>query len=126
MQRCRCENLELSPPSRLINWDVTKEECMNLVGESLPSLLGNKNKEKVAVLKEPMGSSGTGVFFVSNAHEIHEIIEEHRKRAQNEPDFLDNLIAAKGRIPSWVLQAEIVPCLLIRGRRKFHIRTYVY
>jgi hypothetical protein len=24
-----------------------------------------------------------------------------------------------------VLQAEVVPCLLIKGRRKFHIRTYV-
>jgi len=35
------------------------------------------------------------------------------------------LIAQKGRIPSWVLQAEVYPCLLIRDRRKFHIRTYI-
>jgi hypothetical protein len=104
LQRCRCEHLELSPPSRLLNWDVTKEECMNLVGDSLPGLLENADDpgvEPVAVLKEPMGSSGTGIFFVKNATEIHDIIEEHRKRAVDDPEFLDNLIAAKGRIPSW-------------------------
>lgn len=101
VQRCRCEHLELTPPSRLINWDVTKEECMNLVGDSLPKLLANEGKETVAVLKEPMGTRGTGVFFVKDAHEIHEIIEVHRKRAVDDPEFLDNLIAVKGRIPSW-------------------------
>ena len=103
LQRCRCEHLEISPPSRLLNWDVTKEECMNLVGDSLPGLLANADgpSEPVAVLKEPMGSSGTGIFFVANATEIHDIIEDHRKRAVDDPEFLDNLIAAKGRIPSW-------------------------
>ncbi len=80
---------------------------------------------RIAVLKEPMGSRGTGVFFVKDADEIHKIIEEHRQRAVSEQGFLDNLIAQKGRIPSWVLQAEVKPCLLIRDRRKFHIRTYV-
>lgn len=29
-QRCRCEQLELTPPSRLITWDSTKEECKNV------------------------------------------------------------------------------------------------
>jgi hypothetical protein len=101
LQRCRCEHLELSPPSRLLNWDVTIGECNNLVGESMPMLKGNQNEERIAVLKEPMGTRGTGVFFVRNSQEIHEIIEEHRKRAVDEPNFLDNLIAAKGRIPSW-------------------------
>jgi hypothetical protein len=104
IQRCRCEHLELSPPSRLLNWDVTKEECMNLVGDSLPGLVSNEKdspEERIAVLKEPMGSRGTGVFFVKDAVQIHEIIEEHRKRAVAEPEFLDNLIAVKGRIPSW-------------------------
>ena len=80
----------------------------------------------IAVLKEPMGSRGTGVFFVKDADEIHAIIEEHRQRAVSEQGFLDDLIAQKGRIPSWVLQAEVKPCLLIRDRRKFHIRTYVF
>jgi hypothetical protein len=101
MQRCRCEHLDLSPPSRLLNWDVTKDECMKLVGTKLPILLGNESGERIAVLKEPMGSSGTGIFFVRTAEEIHAIIEEHRKRAVDEPHFLDGLIAAKGRIPSW-------------------------
>ena len=72
-----------------------------------------------------MGSRATGVFFVRDTDEIHTIIEEHRQRAVSERGFLDNLIAQKGRIPSWVLQAEVKPCLLIRDRRKFHIRTYV-
>jgi hypothetical protein len=102
LQRCRCDHLELSPPSRLINWDVTKDECRNVVGDKMPALGGTKDDgETVAVLKEPMGSRGTGIFFVRNAEEIHEIIDEHKKRAMSKPGFLDDLIASKGRIPSW-------------------------
>jgi hypothetical protein len=124
-----------------------------LVGDSLPSLLGERKDQRgqdqrggrsssrsptrtptpapvdpstcIAVLKEPMGSRGTGVFFVRDSDEIHAIIEKNRKEATSEEGFLDKLIAEKGRIPSWVLQAEVKPCLLIRDRRKFHIRTYV-
>ena len=105
LQRCRCEHLELSPPSRLINWDVTQEECKNLVGDQLPRLLANDKKEKaserIAVLKDPMGGGGTGVFFVKNAEEINDIIEQQRKNAVEDADFLDKVIAEKGRIPSW-------------------------
>lgn len=100
IQRCRCEHLMLSPPAVLINWDVSKDECKRVLGESLPVLPGN-SKSSYAVLKEPMGSRGEGVFFVKDAEEIHQIITEHRQRAQKEPGFLDKLIAAKGRIPSW-------------------------
>jgi len=157
MQRCRCDNLNLSPPTVLINWDVSHEECANVVGKEMPKLEGAK--DTFAVLKEPMGSQGKGIYFVRDVDEIHKVINEHRERAQAEPDFLDNLIAVKGRIPSWgkfisdakgircvpvqsisailltlllnisisfaVLQAEVVPSLLIRDRRKFHIRTYL-
>jgi hypothetical protein len=156
LQRCRCDNLNLSPPSILLSWDITKEECHNVLGSNLPTLLENSSEIKYAVLKEPMGSQGQGIYFVSSAEEIHEIIDEHRVRAQSESDFLDNLIAVKGRIPSWgklpwsyarrgllepysltddrqflplcdppVLQAEVYPALLIKSRRKFHIRTYL-
>ena len=100
-----------------------------MVGDSLPCLKEenqiDSTSKRIAVLKEPMGSRGTGVFFVRDADEIHSIIDEHRQRAVSENGFLDNLIDKKGRIPSWVLQAEVKPCLLIRDRRKFHIRTYV-
>lgn len=101
LQRCRCENLALSPPSILINWDVTREECFNVVGKVLPALENNKSDNIVAVLKEPMGSQGKGIFFVKDAEEIHAIINEQRERAMAEPAFLDNLISDKGRIPSW-------------------------
>lgn len=101
MQRCRCDHLFLSPPSVLINWDVSHEECTNVVGKELPKLEENTNTEVYAVLKEPMGSQGKGIYFVKNVEEIHEVIDDHRNRAQAEPDFLDNLIAKKGRIPSW-------------------------
>lgn len=102
LQRCRCDHLELSPPSRLINWDVTKDECRNVVGDKMPVLGGTKGtNEIVAVLKEPMGSRGTGIFFVRNAEEIHTIIDEHKKQTMSKPNFLDDLIASKGRIPSW-------------------------
>ncbi|KAL7580403.1 hypothetical protein ACA910_004426 [Epithemia clementina (nom. ined.)] len=136
IQRCRCDHLHLSPPSILIQWDVNHEECLNVVGTTLPVIApapttdGDESKEKrlssnFAVLKEPMGSQGKGIFFVRNAEEIYEIIDRNHKRAAEEPDLLENLIAMKGRIPSWVLQAEVYPSLLIRDRRKFHIRSYV-
>ena len=99
IQRCRCEHLQLSPPAVLINWDVSKDECKRVLGDSLPVLPGNSGR--YAVLKEPMGSRGEGVFFVKDAEEIHKIVSEHRQRAQKEPGFLDKLISAKGRIPSW-------------------------
>lgn len=101
MQRCRCDHLQLSPPSILINWDVTREECMNVVGESLPALDTNKALDIVAVLKEPMGSQGKGIYFVRNVDDIHKVISEQKQRALDEPNFLDFLIEAKGRIPSW-------------------------
>ena len=101
LQRCRCDHLNLSPPAVLLSWDVTHEECLNVLGKSLPVLNGNDGRTKYAVLKEPMGSQGKGIFFVTNAEEIHKIIDEHRQRALNENGFLDNLIAVKGRIPSW-------------------------
>ncbi|CAB9521751.1 expressed unknown protein [Seminavis robusta] len=123
IQRCRCEHLNLSPPSVLINWDVSEEECKRVLGDALPVLPGNP--ATYAVLKEPMGSRGEGVFFVKDAEEIHKIISEHRQRAQKEPGFLDKLIAAKGRIPSWVLQAEVAPCLLVKGKHKFHLRSFL-
>lgn len=101
MQRCRCEDKHLSPPSTLINWDVTHEECLNVVGDKMPVLEENKDKEIFVVLKEPMGSQGDGIFFVKTAEEIHEIISAHRQRAQEEENFLDKLIEEKNRIPSW-------------------------
>lgn len=100
IQRCRCDQLNLSPPSILINWDCTREECFNVVGEHMP-VLPNNGDGTIAVLKEPMGSQGKGIYFVRDADEIHAVISEHRQRALEEPQFLDDLIQAKGRIPSW-------------------------
>lgn len=101
MQRCRCDHKMISPPSILINWDVTREECLRECGDKLPSLTGNDLKEKYVVLKEPMGSQGKGIFFVQTAEEIHDIVEAHRKRALDDPGLIDGLIEQKGRIPSW-------------------------
>ena len=108
MQRCRCDHLQLSPPSILINWDVTFEECANVVGESLPTLDTTKGPDIVAVLKEPMGSQGKGIYFVRNVDDIHKVISEQKQRALDEPNFLDFLIEAKGRIPSWGTNAHTV------------------
>jgi hypothetical protein len=101
LQRSRCESLNLTPPSVLLSWDVTQKECSKIIGDNLPVLASNLSTDKFAVLKEPMGSQGRGIFFVGNADEIHKIIDAHRQRALKEEGFLDNLIAVKGRIPSW-------------------------
>ena len=101
IQRCRVEELQLSPPSVLINWDVSLEECRNVIGGTLPTIASNEEDLPFAVLKEPMGSQGKGIYFVRSVDEIHAIIDEHHQRAREEPEVLEDLIAAKGRIPSW-------------------------
>lgn len=101
IQRCRCEHLNLSPPSVLISWDVSEDECKRVLGDSLPSLPGNSDDTKYAVLKDPLGSRGEGVFFVKDAEQIHKTVSQHRAQAQQEPGFIDKLISTKGRIPSW-------------------------
>lgn len=101
VKRCRCDHLNFTPPSVLISWDVSKDECRNVVGKDLPVLAENTSDKKVAVLKEPMGSQGKGIYFVSTEEDIHDIINDHHQRALKEPQLLDGLIEAKGRIPSW-------------------------
>jgi Tubulin-tyrosine ligase family len=123
-QRCRADHLGFTPPSTLIRWDATLSECQNMVRD-WPVLPENK-ESKVAVLKEPIGSQGEGIYFVSTVDDLYEILEKHRNRAIMEGQgFLDSIMEQKGRIPSWVLQAEVHPPLLIRNNRKFHIRSYV-
>lgn len=109
-QRCRCDHLNITPPSVLLNWDVTHEECLNVVGDELPSLEENKDEKKYAVLKEPMGSQGQGIHFVSSAEEIFDVVERQHKRALEERELLNRLIEAKGRIPSWGESSSIMFC----------------
>jgi hypothetical protein len=114
IQRCRAEDFHLSPPSVLLNWDVSLEECRNVIGPSLPALTTTASSTAdgtttttsptsppFAVLKEPMGSQGQGIYFVRTVDEIHAIVDEQHQRARAQPDVLDSLIAAKNRIPSW-------------------------
>jgi hypothetical protein len=123
-QRCRADALGFTPASTLIRWDATLLECQNMVRD-WPVLRGNEGTT-MAVLKEPIGSQGAGIYFVSSVEEIFDIIDKHRNRAINEGSaFLDSIMEQKGRIPSWCLQAEVHPPLLIRSHRKFHIRSYV-
>ena len=111
IQRCRVEELQLSPPSVLITWDVSLEECRNVVGSKLPTVSSSDVEQPFAVLKEPMGSQGKGIYFVRNVDEIHSIIDEHHQRARAEPAVLEALIAAKNRIPSWGT-SECFRCIL--------------
>jgi hypothetical protein len=112
IQRCRAEEFHVSPPSVLLNWDVSLEECRNVIGPSLPALkttpttaadgtTTSSASPPFAVLKEPMGSQGKGIYFVRTVDEIHAIVDEQHQRARAQPDVLDSLIAAKNRIPSW-------------------------
>jgi len=126
LQRCRIDHLGYAPPSQLIRWDITLSECQKMITE-LPLLqtqdTNTDNSTSFAVLKEPLSSQGKGIHFVSSTQEIYSIMENHRKNSSS--DYLDEVIETKGRIPCWVLQAEIYPPMLIRDRKKFHIRLYV-
>lgn len=98
MQRCRCEHLNIGPPSILIKWDITREELHNVVPQ-LPVLPNHVHD--IAVLKEPMGSRGEGIYFVRSPDEAFVHIDRHRERALGEPDLLDNIMNQKGRMPAW-------------------------
>ena len=130
LQRCKCNFV--SPPSVLLSWDATRDECVNVVGKDLPRLSSatsssstaeeddvDYSRKPFAVLKEPMGTQGQGIFFVSTAEEIHTTIQQHYQKAVDAPDFLDSLIASKGRIPSWgayILCSVAAVCLFVGGR----------
>lgn len=97
MQRCRCEHLQISPPSILIQWNVLREELPNYV-PSLPTLAQDHS---IAVLKEPMGSAGDGIYFVKNHEEAFEHIQRRQQQVAQEPELLDNIMNQKGRMPAW-------------------------
>lgn len=128
------------PNSILLPWDISRDDCVKLIHPSFPSLCrehdgtqdplitttsSHISSSSVAILKTPLGSRGEGVFFVTSVNEVYDLIESHQERARKEDGFLDMVRRWKGRIPSWVLQEEIYPPMLIRGNRKFHLRTYV-
>ena len=119
LQTCNCDYL--APPSLLIDWDVTEEFLKKEI--RLPGL--QVDLAQVAVLKTPLGSGGDGVYFVSSIEEIAVLVKENYNRAVKERGFLESIQLSLGRIPSWVLQAEVAPAMLIRGGRKFHLRSYV-
>jgi len=109
----------LSPPSLLIDWDVSESYCLAI---KIPTTCHDNN---VAVLKTPLGSRGEGVFFISCGEEIVHYVQQNYIRAMEEKgNFLQDVYQSKGRYPSWILQAEIYPPMLIEGH-KFHLRTYV-
>mmetsp|Transcript_7526 Transcript_7526/g.11483 ORF Transcript_7526/g.11483 Transcript_7526/m.11483 type:complete len:425 (+) Transcript_7526:114-1388(+) len=126
-QRCRIEHLEYTPPSLLLRWDTTLQECQLIVKDQLPMLQqntnenGNSSTTPFAVLKEPLSTKGEGIHFVRNVQEIYDILEQHK----NNDDALTEMMDIKGRIPSWILQAEIYPARLIRDDRKFHMRSLI-
>ena len=97
MQRCRCEQLEMCPPSLLIKWDMSRDE-LDLYLPSLPTM---SNDHCMAVLKEPMGSSGDGIYFCQTIPEVYQQMERHKNMALEKEDFLDNIMNTKGRMPAW-------------------------
>ena len=106
-QRCRADHLEMTPPSVLLRWDITEAELPKVV-PSLPKLLGSSDGSGAdgdgdddtlyAVLKQPMGKGGQGIYFVKGLEEIYTILEEHRSQGHS---FLDAVMEQKGRIPAW-------------------------
>ena len=137
-----CEHL--CPPTILLPWDVCDEQKWKVfcgqIQTCLPHVFNstydhnsssryNDFKQMpapCAVLKTPLGSRGEGIYFVNTLQEIYDKAEKNKQNALAEKGFLKWIQKSKGRIPSWVLQAEIYPPFLIREKRKkFHLRSYV-
>lgn len=131
LEKCNCTHL--SPPSELVAWDFDKDELKARIDAFL-SMNGHPTDTNV-VLKTPMGSCGAGVFFIAANNEDDKyseawnIISQNYFKAMSKIDgFIDRVCQSGNQtrqIPSWVLQKEIRPPLLIAGNRKFHIRSYV-
>lgn len=149
LKRYHCEHL--SPPTLLIDWDASEAFCRTVRFPTLlPELKSssssssstimsneliaanhtNNDKYFVAVLKTPLGSRGEGVYFISHTDELVRYVRQNYSRAVQEGQgkFLQQIHDCKGRYPSWVLQAEIYPPMLVlqeQKKKKFHIRSYI-
>jgi hypothetical protein len=104
------------PPSTLLPYDMHLSDEKKKAALVLPST--------PAVLKQPLGCCGHGVFFVSTVDEVLSKVKGNYARAQAEKGFMELIVRTKKRIPEWVLQSEIKG-LPILSNRKFHLRTYV-
>lgn len=126
LRKLDCEYI--APPTKLIEWDASKEIVMNL---EYPEFLDDKDENEVVILKTPLGSRGEGVFFIrrkrdddAGKEEIYtKYVRDNYERAKKETELLSILKEKMGHIPRWVLQSEI-PSMLI-NRKKFHLRTYI-
>lgn len=93
------------PPSILLPWDCTEQN--NDVWAELCSdpqcHWPHLNKlASFAVLKQPLGSRGDGIYFVKGIEQVREIVETHRVQALRDIPFLESIRAQKGgRMPSW-------------------------
>jgi len=138
LSRWTCENI--CPLTLLLPWDAAdgglhqaeSQQKWNLfclqIRAKFPQISDNLSLQKNSgclVLKAALGSQGDGIYFLDSLNEICNILKQHKKRALEEKGFLESLYNYKGRIPCWVLQAEIYPPLLLQEGKKFHLRSYI-
>lgn len=78
LQRVQLE--KYMPPSELIPWTVDNLEDLPVSFPSTPALL-----------KAPLGSGGSGLYFIHTKEDILEIIKQHRLKALQTPGFLNSV-----------------------------------
>lgn len=105
------------PETTLIPWNATAED-INILKFTVPALL-----------KASMGSGGFGLYYVYHPRDILAVIMNHRKRAENEPRFMENLIDSyEGADPCWNLQEIVSPMRVTAADgqvNRTQIRAYV-
>jgi hypothetical protein len=101
------ESLTSMPYTVLIQWDASDAEIEQISWTFLEKF------NKKAMLKAPMGSGGFGLYYVYHPRDIIPIVQNHRRRAEIDPSFLQNLLASYGEYgPCWSLQEVIHSYLL--------------
>ncbi len=83
----------------LSKWHSTEPRQPSMDSKIKTNLLGLCNG--VAVLKEPMGSSGEGIYFCQTIQQVYQQMERHKNLASEDGDYLDNIMNIKGRMPAW-------------------------
>lgn len=111
-------NSACMPETMLIPWNARTEDMHTLKFTS------------PALLKASMGSGGFGLYYVYHPRDIAAVMTKHRRRAETEPRFMDNLIASyEGEDPCWSLQEIVDPMRVFSDEdgqvNRTQVRAYV-
>ena len=100
------------------------------VGDEVGEVVEEEEEEEeelgsqLFLLKPSSACGGSGIVFCRTISQALKILDHDAKAAVNELNFLEYIMDVFGKMPRWIMQ-EHVESALIRGGKKFHVRSYL-